>query len=232
MPLFPGSVPALFLAALAIVTTIGAPSARAQVRPEIPSTLDVVGEIVVTGASAALITQPGALVLAVDQSSGQVAGSGPIADPAGHFIITMSKPREFNGTNLTMQLSVNGGVIQLLENNVPVAFPYNGTFPFPTVINKDLTLGVVGAQAPAAPTTPVANICPTWLPRCDVFQTGVVDDRDVEFIKQQLGTRNPDLRADVDGNGVVNTLDLLDEMRALAEIRRGSPLPTATTQSP
>jgi hypothetical protein len=63
-----------------------------------------------------------------------------------------------------------------------------------------------------------------------VFGSGTVDERDVDFIKQQLGTRNPDMRADVDGNGVVNTLDLLQEMRAVAEIRNGGAPSTATAQ--
>jgi len=215
------------LAALVAALAAVAP-ARAQV-PEIPSTLDIAGIILGSNTTAPLLQQPGATVIAVDQATGGVEGSAPL-DVRGRFSITMSKPRAFNGTLLTLQLSVNGTALQLLEGNAPVAIPYTGTFPFPTIITKSLTLDMVIPSGPAATGSTSASVCPSWLAKCDVFGSGVVDERDVDFIKQQLGTRNPDMRADVDGNGVVNTLDLLQEMRAVAEIRAGGAPATASAQ--
>ena len=230
MPIRLAFRPALPLLAALAATLVASVPARAQQIPEIPSTLDIAGLIVGSNATVSLIQQPGATVLAIDQATGEVEGSSPVADLRGRFSITMSKPRAFNGTILTLQLSVNGTALQLLEGNAPVAIPYTGTFPFPTIITKTLTLDVVSSTGPATGNTTATSVCPTWLPKCDIFGTGVVDERDIDFIKEQLGTRNPDMRADVDGNGVVNTLDLLQEMRAVAEIRAGGAAAAASTQ--
>jgi hypothetical protein len=204
---------------LAVIFHLAPVGAMAQQAAEIPSTLDLAGQIVGAGAAAALVQHAGATVLVIDQSSGATVGSAPIADAQGHFVVTMSQSKSFNGTIITMQLSSGGAVYPLLEGDAPVSIPYNGSFPFPTIIRKQLSLANVESAANAAAAPEDVPVCPTRLAKCDIFGTGIVDERDIDFIKQQLGSRNPDMRADVDGNGVVNALDLLSEMRAFADIR-------------
>jgi len=212
-------------------------SAKANTQPNIPntpSTLVVAGRIMAIaapGSSGGPQVLPGQIVNAVHAKTGAVIGSGKVADPTGAYSITMNQPASFNGTEMGLQIVINGTSYPLFENGKPARLPYSARGSlFPTIIAKNLTVSTSDGAHDAKPTATKApaptaiakpnSVCPAELPRCDVNGDGVFDERDIEFIKQALKQRPPDMRADVNGDGVVNTRDLIDAMRALTAWQR------------
>lgn len=204
---------------------------------DIPSNLQIVGQISVgvTGITLAI----GDEVLVVNVGSGDTEGAGTVLDLNGTYFVDMSKTTDFNGTQLTLRLRTGGDVFQL-DFGSDDTFSYFGAFPFParTVINPAIgnlisgggggddgagddgagdedgppiagpVTGVGGAPAEAG--TPDA--------RFDVNGDGVFNQADIDLIKTAITSGNPDPAADVNGDGIINTRDAVTAIRRLLSV--------------
>lgn len=222
---------AVYLFSFLLATIPGAPSwaADKDKLPPIPSTL-VISGLVISGQSGIAI-QPGQDVIAVVTATQEQVGVGAINDRLGNYALSMSKPSSFNGTDLSLRFVANGQTYALLENGKPAHLAYTGKGLLPVMVKKNLTLSrspLTGAaqddrqsgKALAAESVQTRG-CPAEIPKCDVFGNGRFDDKTIEFIRTSLHQHPPDPRADVNGDGVVNSKDLIDAMRALDALSHG-----------
>jgi hypothetical protein len=196
----------------------------------------------------------GDAVDAVDPATGTVLGSGTIEDGSGNYSITLTKPASLNGSIMTLRL-VNGcTTYQLVQSGASAApavrLTFNGSFPFPTTLTLNPTIGAAvsstGCPTPtaaaagtvkttadkqataAAPTVAAKVRCPSIAPHCDVAGVGMFDQRAIEAMKACLAVAHPGPNCDVNGDGVVDTRDLIDLLRAWAQFQREQSNPTAS----
>lgn len=227
--------------------------ANAFAQATTPSNMLIYGTITSSGSSGPAIAA-GYTVDLVSISANQIVATGTVQDSTGVYSISASLAQATNGTLMTLELTANGSVYQLLNSGTPTSFAYQGNFPFPTSLGKNVTVGALISSPPSTATTTTTTtststtattgttgattttgtastttgsaICPTTLPQCDANGDGVFNQADVDFVKHALGQHNPSVSADVNGDGVVNTRDLLDEMRALSTWQRDQILGT------
>lgn len=206
--------------ALSALATVS--SAQAQ---EMLSTLQIVGTIERTGKAPAF--KVGDVVKVIEDKGGAVAATGTVLDAKGTFFVEMSKSAKYNGTPLHLEIVVQGEQLALKEGKGDAKLAYKGAFPFPKRETKTLFYGdatptgkPAAASAPAPQTSaasakPAASLCPASLPKCDATGDGAFDQKDVDFVKAQLTAKNADPRADLNGDGVVNSADMVAGVREL-----------------
>ncbi len=236
----------------ALVAAVAPADAFAQTT--VPSNMLIYGTVTSSGSSGPTIAA-GYTVDLVNISANQIVATGTVQDSTGVYSISASLAQATNGTLMTLELTANGSVYQLLDSGTPTSFAYQGNFPFPTSLGKNVTIGTLISSPPSSSTTTTTTtststsattgtatggttttgtastttgsaICPTTLPQCDANGDGVFNQADIDFVKHALGQHNPSVGADVNGDGVVNTRDLLDEMRALSTWQRDQILGT------
>jgi len=242
------SAPALFaLAAFAC-----APSAWAQSAPTIPSEMIVGGNIrPATGAPA---PATGTVVDVIDKKSGATVASGTVENDSGDYAVTMTEPTSFDGTALTMQAVIGCTAYQLVSTGAsggaPVGLTYNGSFPFPTLLTLNPKIGAIVSTAACAAggggaSGAVAKAeasgggdgsggnCPASLPNCKVSGDGhPFDQADIDAMRKCLTMSNPPKTCDTNGDGVVDSRDLIDLLRAYTQFQRQAGAVTRTVATP
>jgi hypothetical protein len=215
----------LGLAVLALLAATA--SARAQADIETPSNLQIVGNIVAGESEVAPTTNDE--VLAVVAAGGRTIGSGSVLDGEGNFFVELSQSQSFNGTEIALRLRSSGGTFQLLFG-ASDTLTYAGGFPFPQRTTlSDVEVGPRigggggdgggGDDALARGDARFQGIDPSR----DVTGDDVVDQQDVDWVVRELRRSTPDRRADINGDGLVSTLDPIVLIREIYSTqRRGS----------
>lgn len=191
----------------------------------VPSNLQVVGTI--TGANG-VNPEVNDIVQAVrPTSTGTVEGQGSVLASDGTYFIDISKTQDFNGTVLTLVLRKSTGVYQLNSGSSAVSFPYSGTFPFPARLSQNVTVGskISGAGGGGSNPGDDAGQNETF----DVNGDGSFNQTDIDLIKGSLGKSRPDAVMDVNSDGVVNTRDVIDAIKAYNTGRSTRVKPASTT---
>lgn len=170
---------------------------------------------------------PGNSVSVVERDSGAFVASGSIHDSAGVYFVEISKDWDFNGTTLTMQITIDGRTYQLTEDgSTPVEFAFIGGFPFPARTTKNLSVISVpggtsgGGMGKAGSTISGAGDC-TAASSFDATGDGVSNQSDIDYIKSQLVVHTPDAAADINKDGRVTTADVVAAIRGMASGTRG-----------
>ena len=221
------TAPKFLVAALMLAMAALSPSA-AFAQQQLPSNLQVVGTISGTGNVVPEVNDIVQVVLVSRLSS--VEAQGTVLAPDGTFLVDMSETQNFNGTQLTALLKKGNTVYQLNNGSTPLAFPYSGTFPFPSRISFALAIGTRisgggssggGGGAPGG----VKN------DQYDVNEDGVFDQADVDAAKKQLGQTGTSAKFDVNEDGMFTTRDVVDMIKAMNGDgpSRLVPVPAATT---
>ncbi|MBB6211256.1 dockerin type I domain-containing protein [Novispirillum itersonii] len=198
--------PMVFLAALAAAAVHTGP-ALAQ---ELPSSLQVVG--VVSPDVAQVLSLAGAVVSVIDRDNGSTVGTGAVIDANGTFFVEMMQSNSFNGRVMQLSMTWQGKTYGLYEGTRLSEFPFAGSFPFPSRVNKTVTVRLPGQ---AEPPVPGGGLSP-W----DVNRDGVFNEKDIEQLYNGLGGQagsGPVVIQvyDVNRDGVFNSLDIVDARRAL-----------------
>lgn len=200
-----------------------------------PSNLRVAGTI---KSSATVTVASGNSVYAVVKSSGASAGTGSVMGSDGTYLIDMSKEQSFNGTALLLRITVEGKTYKLMESaSTEAEFTYTGGFPFPATVYKDLTIGVQtsssggGGSGGGGSSGGGSGDCAGTV-KFDANKDGVSNQADIDYIKSQLGSKNPVAAADINGDGRVTVIDAIIAIKASAGAMRGlsgCPAKKATT---
>jgi hypothetical protein len=175
----------------------------------------------------------GDVVLAVNGNTGVTEGTGLATDSGTYGIILSDKPASLNGVPLLLQLKRGGNTFKLLRpdgNDAIVAF--NGSFlPVRVTMNVVASSEVVGGTGgggtggggtggggtsggePGGGSTPPASV------RGDINGDTTIDERDIQLLKQAIAGKIPmnTEKMDVTGDGVVNTRDLIEMIRAVRD---------------
>ena len=212
----------LFFALLAVAWLTLTP-ATAQV---VPSNMQIQGEI--TSSVDGPPVTDGSLILVINQSTQATEGQGSVLSDDGTYFIDLSKNSDFNGTRLTMHIQLAGSVFQLLNGSSPISFQYTGSFPFPTRLILDATVGEFVSSVGGGGTGSVSSGGGGSTARegdiindnFDVNQDGVFNQVDIDMIKDSITSSNPSPRADVNGDGVINTRDAITAIRFWTSVRR------------
>lgn len=199
-------------------------SLRAQ---EIPSNMIVVGQISAMRPEA-VVPRIGDWVRAVDMTSGAELGAGKVVDGDGTYVIELSRVAGDNGRAFTLVLSADQGSYQLTSGPNKVSLVYSGGL-FPSRLSVNVTIGsrisgnqmLVPDAADPKPEGPDARL-PLALARYAVLGRPVFDESDIEAIKGAVARGIQSGSYDVNGDGIVNTRDIIDAIRALAGHRRAS----------
>lgn len=207
---FSNSSKILAALALAVLPLLAIQPAWAQT--EIPSNLQVIGTI---APGNSVLPELNDFVLVVRTSNlGAVEGQGTVIANDGSFFVDMAKTQSFNGTQLTLLLKKASGTYQLNNGNTPLAFPFSGTFPFPSRITFNVAIGQkIGGGGGGGNNNGGGG--GTENDTFDVNGDGVFNQADVDAIKSELGAARPSATMDVNSDGLVNTRDAIDAIRAL-----------------
>lgn len=203
--------------------------ALAQTAPETPSNLRIVGTIDTGESDVTLAVNDQVVVFTT--ADGRTVATGTVLDASrGSFFVEMSQPMGFNGTDISLRLRTSAGVFQLLfgpDNKIA----FSGGFPFPNSVTLRTTIGprVGGNDDPGDRETATVDEAPPGDIQVeptgclDVTGDGVVDQRDIDFVVEQLRRSRPDSQADANCDGVVSSLDVVVLIRALFSTQaRGS----------
>jgi len=185
---------------------------------EVPANLQIVGTISSAPDGTAPANGDEVLVVQDDETE----GSGTVVDGAGTFFVEMSKDQSFNGTVLSLRLRTEEGTFQL-EFGPDNTFTFNGGFPFParTTINPTIGAQISGGgdddededDGDGDGGSEGEDL------QFDVNGDGVFNQADVDRAKQHILDGTFDERADIDGNGIVNTRDAILTIQALVDRR-------------
>jgi hypothetical protein len=211
---------------------LGMQNAAAQTT--VPSNLQVVGTITAANSITPSVNDLVKVVLVA--SLGTVIAQGTVIASDGTFLVDMSKTQDFNGTNLTILLAHGGALYQLNSGSTAVAFPYSGTFPFPSRIAFTLSVGTRVSGGGSGGNGGDGGGGSVQNAQFDVNDDGVFNQTDINAIKGALGNSSPASTMDVNNDGVVNTRDVIDAIRALNSAQARGPHPavnaTTTTTTP
>ncbi len=211
-----------------VLSVFAAAIGNANAQQQIPSSLQVVGTIIAGGGVTP--AQNDIVQIVRPDRLNSVEGQGTVLANDGTFVVDMAKTQDFNGTQLTAIFKKGNSVYQLNNGTTPLVFPYSGTFPFPSRINFNLT---IGTRISGGGTTPPTDDPGSDNDAYDVNGDGVFNQADIDVIKAQLGEPNPLAAADVNGDNLVNTRDAIDAIRALnaaGRLRQPAASTTTTTQ--
>jgi hypothetical protein len=209
-----------------IAMVMGSVLSPALAQQEVPSNLQVVGTITAANSVTPAVND---LVLVVQPTSlGRTEAQGTVLAGDGTFFVDMSKTQSYNGRALTLLLKKGNVVYQLNNGSTPLTFPYSGTFPFPSRINFTLAIGtrLSGGDSGSGSGSGSGG---TKNDAFDVNADGVFNQSDVDAIKSSLGAPRPSAKMDVNSDGIVNTRDAIDAIRALNESSLLTPVPASST---
>ena len=187
-------------------------------------------------------------VLVIGVTSGNVEGSGKVVSRGGLFSITLTKTSSFNGTPLTLQFQQRGSRYDLLIGGDPADFEFLGGL-VPRRVNVTVDIGQFlgdgfggdgdsgddgGSGGDGGSNGGGSNDDdePADSLDFDVNQDGIVDQLDIEVVKGVVAGRLVNNRADVNGDRLINTRDIIAIIKAvnIAEReRRRAAAKSATT---
>jgi hypothetical protein len=220
-----------------LIVVLGLVLAPGAFAVDTPSTLLITGNVLVGAGVTPAVSDT---VVVWNPASNEVVAKGNVLSGRGLFSITVNQTSAFDGTPVTLQFQDKntGRRHQLYEGGAPqdggtvAEFTYQGGL-VPRRATTTVTIGeVVGlAVGEPAPTTPgdgadggtngggtPANPEPDTGSGFDVNDDGVVDQADVQAIKDVVAGRAVrDAiagRADVNGDGIVNTRDIIAVIKA------------------
>jgi len=200
-----------------------APSAYAV---EIPASMIITGTI---SASSDITPKENDKVL-IKQENGTLTGQGIVIDSSGTYSVELSKTAAFNGTALKLNYQQGSATYKLLDAGKESSFQFNGgIFPVRLTINPTIgslisagsaSTGGGSTTPPPSTTTPPPST--KFNSNFDVNKDGVLNQKDIDLIKQQVAQGKTTLAAaDVNKDGIVNTRDIIDTIKAfLASTRR------------
>ena len=221
----------VFVVGFSFVLALYPQSSMAQTT--VPSNLQVVGTI--TGANSVNPETNDIVQVVRPTALGTVEGQGTVLGSDGTYFIDMSKTQAFNGTVLTMLLKKGTRVYQLNSGSNPVQFPYSGTFPFPARLVQGVTIGTLLSGGSSGGGGGSGGGDGSQNDQFDVNGDGTFNQTDVNIIKSNLGKSRPDAAMDVNEDGVVNTRDVIDAIRALNSARntrvRGTTTPASSSST-
>lgn len=215
------------LVATAAVAAVAAPGIVAAA--DLPANLRIDGVIAPGAGAQRVAPAQNDKVLVINVATGALEAIGEVVDGNGNYFVMIGKDASFNNTALTMQLQKSDQTVyQLLNQGRTANFNFKGSL-FPSRLNLQLSLGSpLGAPSAAAkaaapqptPSAPQSSGDKCDDPRMDVNGDGVCDEKDIEIIKAYVAGQvrtigsGPRLE-DVNRDGVVNSRDLIDAMRAI-----------------
>lgn len=209
---------------LVAVAAVAAPGLAAAV--DLPANLRVDGVIAPSASGPRVAPAQNDKILVINVANGSLEAVGEVVDGNGAYFVMIGKDSSFNNTALTVQLQKSDqSVYQLVNKGRVVNFNFQGTL-FPSRLHLQLAIGAaLGAPAAAAKAAapqpvPAAPGGKCDDPKMDVNGDGVCDQADIEIIKAyiagQVRTIGTGPRPeDVNRDGVVNSRDLIDAMRAI-----------------
>jgi hypothetical protein len=166
------------------------------------------------------------------QNNGQIAGIGSVQDNSGFYAIQISKDTDFNGTELSLQLEQAGVRYQLLDNGKPVSFVFSGGL-FPVTLSLALTVGPKvggsssgsgsGSGSPSIPSGGGSNnnnSTTSFDSRFDVNNDGKLTQDDIDAVKNAVAHNTKLKAADVNSDGLYNTRDIIEIIKAYLKNRR------------
>ena len=167
----------------------------------------------------------GSLVLVINESTRQTVGQGTVVDANGNYFVDMSQNSDFNGTRLTLHLQQDNSVFQLLDGSSPISFQFTGSFPFPTRLILNATVGefvrsLGGSGAVVSGGDSTVREGDIINDDFDVNEDGVFNQADIDLIKDSITSSNPNPRADVNNDGIINTRDGITAIRFWTSVRR------------
>lgn len=196
----------LFLLVSGICWWMGASAAMA---------LDIPAVLILTGTIQSGIVPPQANDLVqVIGPSGSVDGTGAVLNDTGNYVVELAKTYAFNGKTVILQLQQGSNYYQLLANNAPASFVFNGGI-LPSRLRLDATVGQFLHSA-VATTTPTMGRTATPHPspdngvNYDLNGDGVVNQQDIQILRSVLAGELINNKADVNHDGVINTRDMID----------------------
>ena len=219
-------MPFRWLRSVALLALV-APGIAAAI--DLPANLRVDGVIAPGTGGARVLPAQNDKILVINVAKDALEAVGEVVDGNGTYFVMIGKDSSFNSTPLTLRLQkADQSIYQLLNQGRAVNFRFQGGL-FPSRLNLQLSIGAAlgapnDAVKPAAPQpVPTASQSPSGKcddPRMDVNGDGVCDQADIEIIKAYIAGQ---VRAigtgprpeDVNGDGVVNSRDLIDAMRAI-----------------
>jgi len=208
----------------------------AQERPLVPVTLIVTGTIIGNEQTSPRKDDE---VLVLDTETDTVQSTGAILDHDGFFALTVSKTIEFEDTELTLRLRQDQAEFVLLDGEDPVTFLFPGQAFLPTreELSNALTIGeqvagdVPGGSGGDTPAPSGGDDSDTrddnelfasdFDAQFDVNRDGRFTQADIDLVKRILaGKEEGTRRADVNDDGVINSRDAIDCIKAFRQATR------------
>ncbi len=191
---------------------------------DVPANMIVVGTIT---ASETVTPSQNDQVTIVEASTGKSQGVGTVLDGVGTYAVDLSKDTDFNGTIMSARIKHEGSTYQLLDGSAPVEFPFSGGL-FPNRITLGLTIGEkISGSTPAASDVPAdtggdtaSDTELTFDAQFDVNGDSKLNQQDVDAVKNVVAGGQQSSSADVNQDGIINTRDIIDVIRALNQHTR------------
>lgn len=203
-----------------------------------PATMLITGTVEGKGGVVATI---GDRLLVVNRDHGGLEATGKVLSRQGLFSIQINKTSAFNGTKLTLQFEKDGSRYDLLEGEEPADFAFRGGL-IPTRVSATLSVGRRIGDAigdPGSPTSPNggsdgstddgrdatdngggSNQSDSQGGRFDLNNDGAIDQLDIDVVKGVVAGKLTNTRADVNGDQLVNTRDIIAVIKAVNRVER------------
>lgn len=183
-------------------------------------------------------------LLVMNLDSGALESTGKVLSRQGLFAITITKTSGFNGTRLTLQIEKDRSRYALLEGDDPADFAFNGGL-IPIRVSTTLTVGKRVGDALSGDGASIGlsdgnsrigdatddrdgsggdsddtSQTPSPALQYDLNGDGTVDKLDIEVVKAVVAGDLVNERADVNGDLLVNTRDIIAVIRAVNRAER------------
>lgn len=215
-----------------------------------PSNLLIQGRIHGTGD---VVPRTGDNVIVVRQDNGTVESRGEILTDSGLFAVQMQRTTDFDGTELEL-LFDNGRRYQLLRSGERQTFSYLGSFVGFRRVDIEADIGPRvgggsddddnggsgGGSASGGGDSGGGGFSngdgsggdgnDTGPLTYDVNNDGVVDRADIEAVKAVVAGEDENSRADVNGDGLINTRDIINTIKAVRDLERTARRANARTR--
>jgi hypothetical protein len=224
----PGQLNSIYLGRLLALLLLSPLTVAAQ---EILNTMIIEGTLS-NGSTSTIARKTGDLVVAINNSTGKEEGSAD-AETGTYGLIIGSKPNSFNGTLITLSLKRGTTLYELVTvagTTAVVTYAGNGFFPTRKVVHlvtssTIISGGPIVTTKPGTTTGTTTGTTPETTAGApgDINGDGKISDVDIDLLKKAISGDIPANigSMDINGDGVVNTRDLIDLIRA---VRSGSRL--------
>ena len=194
---------------------------------DVPANMIVVGSIT---SSDEVTPKQNDQVLVVTASDGKTKGTGTVIDSEGNYAVELSLDASANGTAMSLRLKHAGSTYQLNVEDDPVEFLYAGGL-FPSRITLHLTVGEVlssnaggggtGGGGSGSSDDDLDEDENAFEAVYDVDGDGSFTQRDIDLVKSVVaGDISYSSKADINEDGIINTRDIINIIKALHKHRR------------